>query len=228
MNNKYIFNASTLKCIAIGTMLIDHIGIMLAGTGVNMVVYSILRGLGRLSFPIFCFLLVEGFVHTRSCGKYILRVFLFAILSEIPYDLLNFGSVINLTHNNILFTFTIAIGMLFLLSKCVGKGTKGIVAAIIIVTASVWLTVLLGTEYSWRCIFIVAFFYIARSNFMMRNISVAVMLLIDTSWIGLMALFSLIPINGYNGEKGRFPKWIGYAFYPVHILILWSVDRFIL
>ncbi len=228
MSNKHIFNASILKCIAVFTMLIDHIGIMLAGTGVNMVVYSILRCVGRLAFPLFCFLLVEGFVHTRSCGKYILRIFLFAILSEIPYDLLNFGNFINLTHNNILFTFTIAIGMLFLLSKCVGKGTKGIVAAIIIVTVFAGLSVCFRTEYSWRCIFIVAFFYIARSNFMMRNISVAAILLIDTSWVGLMALFALIPINGYNGEKGKFPKWIGYAFYPIHILILWSVDRFIL
>ncbi len=226
--NKHIFNASALKCIAIGIMLIDHIGIMLAGNGANTVVYSILRGTGRLAFPIFCFLLVEGFVHTHSCGKYILRLFLFAVASEIPYDLFNFGSVINLTHNNILFTFTIAVGMLFLISKCVGKGNKGLAAAIIIITACAGLSVFLRTEYSWRCIFIVAFLYIARTNFSMRNISVAVMLLIDTSLIGLMSLFSLIFISGYNGEKGKFPKWAGYVFYPIHLLVLWSLDRFIL
>lgn len=228
MSNKYIFNASVLKCIAICSMLLDHIGIMLAGTEVNQAVYYILRGIGRLAFPIFCFLLVEGFVHTRSFVKYIIRMLLLAFISELPYDLLNFGNVINLTHNNILFTFVIALGMLFLISKCVNKGTKGLLLTCGIVTFAAALTVLFKTEYSWRCIFIVAFLYIVRSNFIMRNITVAVMLLIDTTLTGLMALFSLIFINGYNGEKGRLPNWVGYAFYPIHLIVLWCMDRFII
>lgn len=228
MNRKYILNASTLKCIAICSMLLDHIGIMLAGTEVNQVVYYALRGIGRLAFPIFCFLLVEGFVHTHSYIKYIIRMLLLAFISEIPYDLLNFGNIVNLTHNNILFTFVIALGMLFLISKCVNKGSKEMLLTLVIVTGAAALTICLKTEYSWRCIFIVAFLYIVRSNFVMRNITVAIVLLIDTTITGIMALFSLIFINGYNGEKGRLPNWVGYAFYPVHLIVLWAIDGFII
>lgn len=228
MNNKYILSASALKLIAMCSMLTDHIGIMLVGTELNHAVYYAFRGIGRLAFPIFCFLLVEGFVHTRSQVRYILRILLTALISEIPYDLLNFGNLINMTHNNILFTFVIALGMLFLISKCVNKGTKGLLLTFGIVTLAAALAIVLNTEYSWRCIFIVAVFYIARSNFIMRNITVAVVLLIDTTITGIMALCSLIPVNGYNGEKGRIPNWVAYVFYPIHMIVLWGIDRFII
>lgn len=88
-------SGSTLKLIAIITMLIDHIGaaviarLLIAGQGSEMLykIYYAMRAVGRVAFPIFCFLLVEGFFYTGSRKKYALRLFGFALLSEIPFDL---------------------------------------------------------------------------------------------------------------------------------------------
>ena len=90
-----VLSTTTLKWIAVATMLIDHIGAILVWSYYlnngyphdAYVAYLWLRRIGRIAFPIFCFVLVEGFVHTHSRPKYALRLFLFALVSEIPYDI---------------------------------------------------------------------------------------------------------------------------------------------
>lgn len=75
-----------LKYIALFSMLLDHIGVIYQ-SHLSKMTYFLLRAVGRLSFPLFCFILVEGFFHTQNRKKYQLRLLIFAILSEIPYDL---------------------------------------------------------------------------------------------------------------------------------------------
>ena len=75
-----------LKYIALFSMFLDHIGVI-GKAFLSKNVYFLLRAVGRLSFPLFCFILAEGFFHTKNRKKYQQRLFIFALLSEIPYDL---------------------------------------------------------------------------------------------------------------------------------------------
>ena len=125
--NKYkVLTLSSLKWIALITMLIDHTaaimmpyyGIVEEITKINMAtVYDVMRGIGRISCPIFCFCIVEGFVHTRNIKKYLIRLFIFAIITEPIYDLAFFNTVMYLDYQNILWTFVIAILMLMAMKK---------------------------------------------------------------------------------------------------------------
>lgn len=109
-------SGSTLKLIAVGTMLVDHIAavvllrILLADGYVSLVqeaglswTYQVMRNIGRLGFPLFCFLLIEGFQHTRNVGKYMLRLGLFGLISELPFDLATSGGI-SWKYQNVYFT----------------------------------------------------------------------------------------------------------------------------
>lgn len=99
-------NSFQLKCIAVITMIIDHTGAVLFPDNMT------LRYIGRIAFPIFCFLLVEGFFHTRDVRKYMLRLGMFAVISEIPYDLAFRDTVIEFEHQNVFFTLFIGVVMM--------------------------------------------------------------------------------------------------------------------
>ncbi len=98
-------NSFHLKMIAIITMLIDHTAAVLIPS--NTVLWLVMRCIGRLAFPIFVFLLVEGFYHTRDVKKYLLRMGAFALLSEIPFDLAFYGKVLEFTHQNIFLPYSL-------------------------------------------------------------------------------------------------------------------------
>ena len=118
-------SGSTLKMIAVITMLIDHVAAGVLGRYLTMyaldstpgaidyntlwIIYEVMRGIGRVAFPIYCFLLVEGFTHTKSVGKYSLRLLLFAFVSEVPFDLLFNGKVVDLSYQNVFFTLWIGL-----------------------------------------------------------------------------------------------------------------------
>ena len=126
MEKKKGISGSTLKMIAIVTMLIDHIGaavlarllmvnglgeldqtntdaIMqwLSANGALYWMYTVMRMIGRVAFPIFCFLLVEGFLHTHDVKKYAMRLGLFALLSEIPFDLAFSSKILEFNYQNV-------------------------------------------------------------------------------------------------------------------------------
>jgi hypothetical protein len=141
-------SGSTLKLIAIITMLIDHTAavvlekIIVAGESSNTIaydsvlyfIYVLMRMIGRLAFPIFCFLLVEGFLHTRSVRKYAIRLAAFALISEIPFDLALFGEPFYFNYQNVFFTLLIGllvmIGFKFISEKAADKKWLTILAIV--------------------------------------------------------------------------------------------------
>ena len=215
-----------LKLIAIITMTIDHIGIIF-GTPF----YNFLRAVGRLSFPIFAFLLTEGYVHTKSFSKYFLRLLVLALISEVIYDYVFFGSFIYRGANNIFFTLALGLLTLFLLDKSKGlikRYFKDKVDLFIILPITYLLIIVimglmgefLNVSYGMLGILVISFFYLFKTNFPLVVISVSLSTLILGEGMQYFSLFSLILIYFYNQKLGMKCKLFFYLYYPLHILVL--------
>ena len=230
-------SGSTIKMVGIITMLIDHIGFALVARVLVFkvsngeylwelyTVYEILRGIGRLGFPIFCFLLVEGFGRTRSKVKYAMRLGAFALISEIPFDLALTGRVLDFDYQNVFFTL-----LLGFLAMCVfdfvGKKRIPKIPAIVIDLAALAAFMLAAkivkTDYDYMGVLTIAVMYALRSRKVWSMAGgCAVLCLMNLN--ELPAFFALIPVALYNGKRGWRLKYFFYAFYPVHLFLLWSV-----
>lgn len=226
---------STLKIIAIVTMFIDHIGAVVLERFVEegtflYVLDRILRGVGRVAFPIFCFLLVEGFFHTRNKIKYAQRLAAFAVISEIPFDLATSGSLINLGYQNVFFTLLIGFLTICALDKLkkweLQSGrTKRVIKwlfTIVIMAAGIVAAHFLKTDYSFGGVLAVVVMY---SLHVQRQTAMLGGWLVLTAY-NLYEVFAIVDvflIKLYNGERGLKLKYIFYAFYPVHLLVLYFV-----
>ena len=157
-----IFDGAALKWIAIITMFIDHSakGVLYLGflkprfpvaKGSDLYtlyqLYKVLRGVGRIAFPIFCFFLIQGFLYTRSREKYMLRMLVFALVSEIPFDLALYGRIVYPTHQNVYFTLLLGLLMLYLW-ELIQNRVKPLFLATIFQVAS-WFSISSGSTRSF-------------------------------------------------------------------------------
>lgn len=233
------FTGSQLKWIALITMFIDHTGAILLETGLLpqissavlaghsfdflpadyefwYTLNSVLRLIGRIAFPLYCFLLVEGFLHTKNASKYLLRLGFFALISEIPFDLALYGSLFDLRMQNVY--FTLFIGLLVLCGMKWAETLRGKLSFLTYVIAflGMFIAYFLQTDYDAFGILLIALLYLLRSDRKQLCIFGAV----STIW-EYTAPLAFLPIWFYNGERGKqLPKWVFYAFYPVHLLLL--------
>lgn len=228
-----------LKIIAIVTMLIDHIGacfiengllrgysdemyaIMSTRWGNNWyMIDTVLRCIGRISAPIFFFLLVEGFLHTHNVKKYIIQMIIFALLSEIPYDLAFSHTIYDPIAQNIF--FTLSIGLFVLIG--IKAFENNIFLKILVILFGCIISYVLQTDYSFIGILMIVSFYVFHDNPLWRNICIVAIVLYEASAVIFSAFagLALIPISIYSGEKGstRLHKYFFYAFYPIHLCIL--------
>ena len=218
MTGKYL-SSGNLKIIAAASMLTDHIGYCVLywftqneGT-LPYSVYEIFRTVGRLAFPLYCFLLAEGFVHTRNRAKYALRLALFAVISEIPYDLMCRCTVLSFDVQNVYFTLLLG----FLSMACIHHFAKRIHLSVITVALCCAAAHFFNTDYgAYGVILIVLMFSVRQAPPLIKTIAIAGGLIAK----GLPPLSAIIPISMYNGEKGKAPKYFFYIFYPAHIIIL--------
>ena len=206
---KFSLTAAQLRLLALWLMLIDHVG-RVVFPGQRWMIC-----LGRLAFPIFAFQTAEGYRHTHNFGRYCLRLALFALISEIPFDLMVFGSVFDLRHQNVMLT------MLLGLLTCRAWDRKNILLlGVLYLSGS-----LLRCDYGSLGIATVLMFHVLREY---KWVQLPGLLLIRACGYGLFsvqnfAVLAWVPICLYRGEKGRGGKWIqygSYVFYPLHMLIL--------
>lgn len=229
-------SASTLKLLAMALMLLDHMW----GSGVANCWW--MTAVGRLAFPIFAFQIAEGYAHTKNFKKYLGRMFLFALIAEVPYDLMTGGTWFDPFRQNVMFTFCIALLVIRVIDRARRKNRfLGLAAAV----AGACIGYLLGTftfvDYYGYGVWMVLAFWLFRDlpwgwaaqlaaivyiNFcMIGGLEYELMLFGKTIFFpeqGLAAL-ALIPIWLYNGKQGlhsRGFQYACYAFYPAHMLIL--------
>lgn len=223
-----------LKMIAIITMLIDHIGAVLIPYDNRW--YMLFRGIGRLSFPIFCFLIVEGFNHTKNVKNYLIRLGVFAFVSEIPFDLAFYHKMFSWQHQNVFFTLFLGLLLITLMNKVDQKFKDNIMMSsilkIILTIGICLIAFFMKTDYDFSGILIIAAFYIFRSNKVYMAFSLLFIMLYilgekGQNFIYFYAVFSMIFISFYNGKKGKDIKLIFYIFYPAHLFILYLIDKFL-
>lgn len=227
-----------LHIMAMIFMLFDHLwGTIVPGN-------DWMTCIGRLSFPIFAFMIVEGYFHTKNLKKYVLRLLVFAIISEIPFNLAMSSRIFNPMHQNVLWSFLISIGLIYWNEKA--KATQKIWKQIAVGCISVILGYILGiitmVDYYHAGILTVLVFYFFRQKKWWSYLGQFVCLwYINTEILGGFgyeiplfgktifvhrqgfALLALIPIWLYRGKQGYHSKilqYVYYAFYPVHLLIL--------
>lgn len=268
-SNKYesfkILSGNSIKIIAYITMFVDHFSkivlsymlnnvwfpMSLNGTIPTTQYYNIdnfirftLYGIGSISFPLFCFLIAEGYGHTQNKKYYMGRILLFALLSEIPFDIGFFSdySIKEKTfpcywkYQNVFFTYFIAISCLLLLERVEKYFDKNMIkknwfflVEIFFVTIAVLLSESLKSDYGGQGILFISAFYFLRKR---RFLRVVAFLLIYIVFTGnqptLFLLLSAIIMLLYSGQKGKWNmKWFGYIFYPAHIIILKLITLFL-
>lgn len=228
MQRIQFLNGFHLKLIAICTMLIDHMGYTLF-PGVMW-----LRCVGRVAFPIFCFLIAEGCVYTHDRKKYALRLLVFALLSEIPFNLMNSGMIWDPYDQNVLWTLLLGALVCWLMDWALKKCTPlSFVLMGAVMLAAYWLLEIGNTDYGgWGMLLVAAFYGVHRapSGAVVKMIAQAFGLAFFSLGvmggylsIELWSLAALVPIWLYNGQRGFSNKAVQYgfyAFYPVHILAL--------
>ena len=237
----------SLHILAMILMIIDHIWGVFAVDG-----YLWMTCIGRLAYPIFAFMIVEGYFHTKNLKKYVLRLLLFALISEIPFNLVMASSWLAPLHQNVLWTFLIGILLIFLNEKAKKTGKLWIRGLVLVGT--VLLGCLLGiiafVDYNHGGVLMILVFYVFRERKWWALLGQIVCLyfisveVISGQFIPIalfgksfelvvqsFCMLALVPIWLYRGKQGPHNKAIRYffyGFYPAHLLLLWLIRMWIL
>lgn len=242
-----------LKLIACVTMLIDHIGyeiiypyyasISVASAAdlpqVKLVyrLYLLSRCIGRIAFPIFAFLLVEGIHHTKDRKKYALRLAIGAVLAEIPYNLMVSGGISG-PRQSVMATLLLGFLAVHYMEKIRNLAWKTAVLIPFAVLAEVF-----RLDYGWEGIVLIVLFELSRETYspnLVRTGGMIVLFHYMSSYIlrlgnftvpmQVLGVLSMLFIANYDGRKltrSKAVQWAFYLFYPVHLLILWGIGQLI-
>ena len=207
----------TLKLIACITMLIDHIG------SVFVPGYT-LRIIGRIAFPIYCFLLAEGAYYTKNPRKYAFRLFIGLLLSEIPFDLALKDSL-TWRSQSVMFTLLMGFMAIELIKRFKWDWLK-LATVVGFCALAEWMS----TDYGGYGVLLIVMFSVARGKLWLQAILLAMVAWMMNSFripvlgfripIEMFAVLAMVPIACYSGRKstsGRAVQWAFYLFYPVHL-----------
>lgn len=214
-----------LKIIACVTMLIDHIGAVLFPQRI------LLRMIGRIAFPIYCFLLAEGAHYTKNPGKYALRLGIGVLLSELPFDLA-FSGGWSWGYQSVMVTLLLG----FLALVCMER-TENILLKVLAALPFAVLAEVFKTDYGASGVALIAMFGLTRTApKWVRFLGVLLVLALIPSVsiriggirlsVELLAIFAMAPIFCYSGKKlssSRGMQWAFYLFYPVHLTVIWLI-----
>ena len=232
--NRRFLTQEGLKLIACIAMFLDHFGaaIVPALSIPHMrELYYTLRIIGRIAFPIYCFLLVEGMTHTRNPYKYILRLAIGILLAELPFDLMVEGGF-TWEDQSVMVTLTLGAMMLLCMQKTENKWLKPLLVIPFALVAD-----LCKCDYGGYGIGIIAAFALIDRVELQAIGVLLVNLAMNSSPVSVFGIYipvqlfavpAMVPIACYSGVKltrSKALQWAFYLFYPVHLLILWMIQR---
>jgi len=219
-------------------MLIDHFGAVMLQSMQSMLdepwlyaeIYALTRGIGRIAFPIFAYLIAQGCVHTKDIRKYLLRLGLLAIISEPFFDMAFWGGNINfLANTNIFYTLFLGAAAIasYEKSKKIFANRYSDILSLIVVIPAMLIAWWLSTDYAHIGVGLIFFIYILQPESCMgRCIAViAGVFALYFSNLNLL-IYSLVAVglivlhNGKLGTNNAAIKWGFYFFYPAHIAVL--------
>lgn len=223
IQKKFQINGASLKYIAFISMFIDHFNKTIITPLLNyqqplVTISTIFDIIGRIAFPIFAFMIVEGFYKTKSRGKYLRNLLIFAIISEVPYDMFQSKVFINNRSQNIMWALALGLLTLIIVDKLKEKIKNKYAwlgVSILIVAINAVLATLLSFDYDYYSIIIIFILYLFYDKRFLGSILSYLVIIKE-----VYAILGFAVINFYNGEKGRQDKLFNYLFYPVHLLIL--------
>lgn len=230
--------ANVLKYIAVAAMLIDHIAWCFVGT--YTVLGQVMHVIGRMTAPIMCFFIAEGYHYTRNVKKYLLRLGIFAVISRVPFVFMETGQLFIYAHEygfqyfymqSVIFTFFLGLLALVVIHS---KRLNILVKALLLTV--IFLLSFLGDWYFLAVVWIIIFdrhrgdikkqlLYFAISAIIMDSLFMLIMP-VNTMLFQYGVLLAAIPLYFYNGRRGgsekfrTFNKWFFYVFYPLHMAIL--------
>ena len=242
---KMDLSAAALHILAMAFMLMDHLWATL------LPAQEWLTCVGRIAFPIFAFMAVEGYFHTHNLKKYLLRMLIFAVISEVPFDLMYGGTWFYPVHQNVIWTLMMGLVGIHLMETVRKKKSTFVyilVSAIVVILGG-----LLGTlsmvDYYGIGVLTVFIFYFFRGRkwwcllgqlltLYWVNVELLGGLMYPIRLFGMefelcqqgLALLALLPIWLYRGRQGYHSKpfqYFCYAFYPIHMLVIVLVLNFI-
>lgn len=234
--DKFGLSGSTLKIIAVISMAIDHFGVAIVYAMLQKdyspfctiedlwKYYDIIRMLGRIAFPIYCFLIVEGFYHTSDRKKYAMRLALFALVSEIPFDLALYHTPFQWQHQNVFFELFLGLITIMLLDKR-NPDRPGVaremavlsdVWSIFIIFCSCMLATICRLDYRYYGILVIVIMYMTRECRWKQCLTGAIAFMWE-----FPAPLTYGLLYFYNGKRGLRLKYFFYIFYPMHLLILY-------
>ena len=245
------FTSEQLKKIAMGTMFLDHAAVaviyrhglddmspLLEHIGLAM------RLVGRMAFPLYAFLLVQGFLWTRDWKKYASRMVLFALLAEIPFDLVLSGRIWYPQAQNTIWTLTVGLICLKMLDV-IGQKYQllwsmtavsersaerdfstlfiGYVLTAWVLAVSMAAAAALRCDYGAWGLFLIVLLYLFRYNPALLPAAgmAGVLVIYGFSTYVFFAWIAIFFISRYNGERGRKMGLLPYIFYPAHLLAVW-------
>lgn len=226
-------SGSILKLIACLAMLIDHIAAFLPGDFMDMkeTLFTIgdkaislrmlMHYIGRTAFPLFAFLITEGFTHTHDRKRYGINLLIFALISEIPWNLAHTGELFYARQNVF---FTLLLGYLGLCA--IDYFRNDYKKTIMMLTCLLGVSLVLRADYSCFGYGFIILLYLLKDRRLMAIISCCVL---PSRWIGGMAFIPVLMYNGKRGfAKGKWTKYAFYIFYPLHLIVLYLIRTYIL
>ena len=220
MNKRVSFTMNQLKAIAMVFMLIDHIAYVMIERGLGLggnlyMIDRVMRGMGRIAFPIFCFTIVEGFQRTSNSREYLKRLIIFALISEIPFDLAFRGRLIAMNFQNVFWTLAFGLAAMIIYNDIFMAGWKKTLGLL----ACFYLPYRFHTDYSVYGVLTIFLMYIFRKEPIKMCMAGYIILLLQSP-TEVWAIFGFLLILLYNGQRGKGNKKIYYWFYPVHLMAL--------